>query len=262
MLEHTPTALTVLVQFPVLGAAHILLVHTPLLQSAAMLQARPQVQRGQLLLPPQSTSVSTPSLMVLLQEAVGGGGSEWGDRGGRGRLGGDGEGMGRVAGIATGAKGLSVEPEGLGETLIWGEEGGGPGSGRGGGTEGGRMGGGGGGTARAGREEGLGGKAGLLQVPLVQLWDKQSKEEVQATPTLQAALQPPPPQSTPVSLPSLILLKQVAAGRHLPGNCCKVVLQLLERQSEGALQSFVVPHKEHVPPPQSTSVSAPSRTCR
>ena len=85
----------------------------------------------------------------------------------------------------------------------------------------------------------------------------QSHLELHGTPTLHAVLHPPPPQSTPVSRPSLIPLVHVAACRHLN----VVVLQLLLRQSVLLMQVLAVPHMPHIPPPQFRSLSRPSLTC-
>ena len=64
---------------------------------------------------------------------------------------------------------------------------------------------------RGGGEGVLGGGGDAAHVPFTHSALLQSHLDPQAEPGLHAELHPPPPQSTPVSLASLIPLRQVAA---------------------------------------------------
>lgn len=93
--------------------------------------------------------------------------------------------------------------------------------------------------------------SGAEHTPPAQLPEPQSLETPQATPIAHlptAPLTQMPPQSTPVSVPDSTLSLQVR--QRLPS-------QRLEEQSVPAEHASPVPHAPHVPPPQSTSVSAP-----
>jgi hypothetical protein len=85
-----------------------------------------------------------------------------------------------------------------------------------------------------------------------QMLDAQSEGCMQVLPSPHAG-QLPPPQSMSVSLPSLSWSSHVDVA-HVSLN----VSHADEAQSEATLQSCPTWQGEHVPPPQSTSVSLPS----
>jgi hypothetical protein len=90
---------------------------------------------------------------------------------------------------------------------------------------------------------------GTRQNPASQWVDVQSVLARHAPPLAHFG-QAPPPQSTPVSLPSLVELVQLGAVQTVP-------VQLALVQSAAIEHVLAFAHFGQVPPPQSTSVSFP-----